>query len=151
MYTLVDVNRLVTTASAMLFLGGGAFIEGTHLGWKTLSAFESGGWSEQTHEPPHLRMNELAYASTLAILVANEMPASPVLGFLQCTASLSLWAVLLARVAAATHASDGVHSVVLVPWYSVVSGVCIATVPAAFVCYAKLNSHTVLSVRAEKQ
>jgi len=127
-------TRLSVAAFAAVLLSAGAYEEGTHgNGWSTVSAYSPNAWAENSHEPPLWRLAGLLHAAVLVVLAAAEFDATysnAALGVARCAGSLVVWAVLLTRIAAATHATDENHSVVNVPWYSVVSATLVAAAPA---------------------
>ena len=127
-------TRLSVAAFAAVLLSAGSFEEGTHgRGWAAVSAYSPNAWAENSHEPPLWRLAGLLHVAVLVVLAAAEFDAAynnAALGAARCAGSLIVWAVLLTRIAAATHASDENHSVVTVPWYSVVSATLVAAAPA---------------------
>ena len=92
-------------------------------------------FAESTHEPPLLAGHMLSFLFVSAIIAVSAGAGEIKLGvtaLVLVMASIGLWIILVVRIASATHASDDIHSTVVVPWFSSLSAVGLAVAPATF-------------------
>lgn len=128
------VKSVTVLVFATLFLGTAPFLEGTSTGWHS-SYLNKPTFAEQTHEKQLIAGYLLAFLAVNAIVSVSAGTTDVKPGVTALTgvvASIGLWAVLVVRIASATHASDNIHSQVVVPWFSSLSGVGVAVAPATF-------------------
>ena len=134
-YAFDAVVRLIGAVSGAVLLSGGAFTEGTHgKGWDSVSAYDADAWAERSHEPRMMRLSGLLHVAILTLLVSAEFDSAynaAGIGAVKCAASFVVWTVLLARIAAATHATSVNHSVITVPWHALASATTLITLPPA--------------------
>ena len=125
---------------AAVFLGTAPFLEGTSSGWKS-SHMHRPTFAELTHERQLIAVYFLGYLFTCAIVAVSAGTAENKPGVTALTgliASVGLWVVIVVRIASATHASDNIHSEVVVPWFSALSAVGLAVAPATFTVVPKI-------------
>ena len=126
-----ELGGIATTVAAVLYLLLPPFIEGTSTGWKSAN-IHSLTFAERAHEPKFAAYYGLNYAAVIGVVLAFSMKTQMVKDMLFLIGGLVIWVVIVARIAAATHATDNVHSIVQVPFYSTIPGVLTACMPATF-------------------
>ena len=124
------IQQLVTAAFAAAWIAAPPFIEGTAKGWIPVQ-HNVKSFAEQTHEPTLAALHHVAYLATAAATHAN-LSATNAPNVAAVVASILIWVVIVTRTAAATHASDGTHSIVIVPWTSSIAGIATAIIPQTF-------------------
>jgi hypothetical protein len=125
------VQQIVTVAFAAAWIAAPPFVEGTVKGWASVQ-HNSKSFAEQTHEQKLTALHEAAYFATAAATHASLKRTENGPNVAAAIASLLIWVVIVTRTAAATHASDGTHSIVIVPWTSSIAGIATAVIPQTF-------------------
>ena len=113
-----------------IFLASAPFLEGTSTGWHSRHMHKL-SFAEQTHEPRMVTVDAVAYIAVCTV-VATLQENSNVGMFLGGYASIILWAVMLTRLASATHASDNITSTIVVPWHSFASAIGVSVAKPCF-------------------
>jgi uncharacterized membrane protein YkvI len=127
----LDVGGLVVVLAAVLYLLLPPFLEGTTSGWRG-AGLHRPTFAEQVHEPKLTAYYGLNYLAVVGIATGLKLDAKlkKTKDMAYLIGGLVIWFVIVARVAVATHATDHVHSIVQVPFFSIIPGVLTASLPA---------------------
>jgi len=126
-----EIDGIATTLAAVWYLLMPPFIEGTSGGWKSAD-MHNPTFAERAHEPEFTSYYGLNYAAVVGVVLGFNVTYPRVRHMLFLLGGLIIWFVLVARTAVATHATDHLHSIVKVPYYSTIPGVLTACMPATF-------------------